>query len=152
MEGNELGAAFGLQQLKNLKDNIKVRRLNFQKQISFFKKYKDYFINPKETPGIESGWLAFPILINSKAPFSRKEFQIFLESNNIQTRVVFTGNILKQPMSKHFKKKILDEGYPNADNIMKNGVLLPIHHGMTDEMFKKLHGVIEIFLNKKISN
>ena len=150
LEGNELGAAFGLQQLKSLSNNIKIRRLNYNKQISFFEKYKDFFINPEETPGVKSGWLAFPILIKPNAPFSRKEFQIFLEKNNIQTRVIFTGNILKQPMSKSFNKKVLKAGYPNADYIMKYGVLLPLHHGMTNKMFKRLQEVIETFLKKLI--
>tara|TARA_B100001057_G_scaffold493236_1_gene587269 strand:+ start:348 stop:1553 length:1206 start_codon:yes stop_codon:yes gene_type:complete len=150
LEGNEVGAAFGLEQLKSLKNNIKIRRNNFNKQVSFFENYKDFFINPVETPDVLTGWLAFPILIKKHSPFKRKDFQIFLEKNNIQTRVIFTGNILKQPMSKNIRKKVSKAGYPNADYVMESGVLLPLHHGMTKDMFSRLHSVIESFVMKYI--
>ena len=73
--------------------------------VIFFSKYQNYFDNPEETPNCYTGWLAFPILIKKEAPFSRKQFQIYLEERNIQTRVVFTGNILRQPMCKNIKKE-----------------------------------------------
>ena len=146
LEGNEVGASFGLVQLKNLDENIKTRRRNFEKQCNFFSKYQNYFDNPEETPNCYTGWLAFPILIKKEAPFSRKQFQIYLEERNIQTRVVFTGNILRQPMCKNIKKRELEEGYPNADAIMERGVLLPVHHGLTAEMFNKLHVTIDSFI------
>tara|TARA_B100000989_G_scaffold289474_1_gene261379 strand:+ start:28 stop:1230 length:1203 start_codon:yes stop_codon:yes gene_type:complete len=145
LEGNELGAAFGLAQLKKLKDNISTRQRNFKRQCDFFSSYNDIFINPQETNLSNTAWLAFPVLINQRANFSRKEFQIFLEERNIQTRVVFTGNITRQPMSKEFSYKKNHE-FVNADNVMKNGVLLPVHHGLTDEMFARLHKTIEDFI------
>ena len=145
LEGNELGAAFGLAQLKKLQDNILTRQRNFKRQCDFFSSYNDIFTNPQETNLSNTAWLAFPILINEKAHFSRKEFQIYLEERNIQTRVVFTGNITRQPMSKEFFYKKNHE-FINADNVMKNGVLLPVHHGLTDEMFVRLHKTIEDFI------
>ena len=86
-----------LTQLKKLTDNIKVRQLNFKRQVDFFSKYPQFFINPEETELSETAWLAFPIQLKENTPFSRKEFMIFLEKRNIQTRVVFTGNINRQP-------------------------------------------------------
>ena len=85
---------------KSLKKNIQIRKSNFKKQYKFFNKYKNYFTNPEEIKNSSTAWLAYPILINKNAPFSRKDFQIYLEKRNIQTRVVFTGNILRQPMMK----------------------------------------------------
>ena len=148
LEGSEIGAAFGLVQLKNLKKNIKIRQSNFIRQCNFFKKHNKFFTNPQELKNAKTAWLAFPILINKDAPFTRKDFQIYLEKRNIQTRVVFTGNILRQPMMKDvlYKGKIKD--LPNSDNVMKYGVLLPIHHGMTDSMFKRLHKTINEFIKE----
>lgn len=146
VEGNEVGAAFGLTQLEKLDKNISIRQTNFQRQCDFFSLHKQFFINPDETPGSNTAWLAFPVLLKRDAPFTRKEFQIYLEKRNIQTRVVFTGNITKQPMSKEFKYGGMGD-YPNADNVMKNGVLLPCHHGLTDDMFNRLHETIEDFLS-----
>ena len=150
LEGNELGASFGLVQLEKLENNIKIRQENFKKQLEFFNKYSDFFIVPEETVGCDTAWLAFPIQLKSDSPFSRKEFQIFLEKRNIQTRVVFTGNINRQPGFININKRLNKQGYPNADYVMKYGVLLPLHHGLTTEMFSKLHSSVELFLSKYI--
>jgi CDP-6-deoxy-D-xylo-4-hexulose-3-dehydrase len=135
-----------MEQLKKLQGNIAIRKENFDKQCDFFDKYKNYFSNPIERDNINTAWLAFPILINKNAPFSRKEFQIYLEKRNIQTRVVFTGNIIRQPMMKGVKYKVVDNGYPNSDAVMERGVLLPLHHGLTANMFERLHNTISEFL------
>jgi CDP-6-deoxy-D-xylo-4-hexulose-3-dehydrase len=142
-----MGAAFGLAQLKNLDENIQTRQKNFLKQCEFFDQHKNYFSNPIETEKSNTAWLAFPILINDTAPFKRKDLQIFLEKENIQTRVVFTGNILRQPMMKNIKYKSSELGYPNADAVMARGVLLPVHHGLTNNMFERLHQTIEKFIS-----
>ena len=147
LEGSEIGAAFGLEQLKSLKENIKIRQRNFEIQSKFFKNLEEYFQVPIENPESNTAWLALPILIKEKAPFSRREFQIYLEKRKIQTRVVFTGNILRQPMMKNIEKKVIKNGVPNSDAVMERGVLLPLHHGMTDSMFDRLHSVINEFVN-----
>jgi CDP-6-deoxy-D-xylo-4-hexulose-3-dehydrase len=149
LEGNELGAAFGLAQLKKLKRNIEIRERNFKIQHKFFDQHNKFFSNPVQTTNSSTAWLAYPVLINEEASFSRKEFQIFLEKRNIQTRVVFTGNILRQPMMKGYKFKVNSEGYPNSDAVMRRGVLLPIHHGMKNSMFERLHETIEEFLKNR---
>tara|TARA_Y100001968_G_C19445484_1_gene765144 strand:+ start:1480 stop:2682 length:1203 start_codon:yes stop_codon:yes gene_type:complete len=147
LEGNELGAAFGLAQLKKLSENIRIRKINFERQCKFFNTFSEYFLNPVVTPGANTAWLAFPILIKKNAPFSRKQFQIFLEERQIQTRVVFTGNILRQPMCKDIKYRVTNQGLSNADEVMERGVLLPVHHGLTDQMFERLHSTIADFIN-----
>ena len=126
-------------QLKKLNENILTRQENFKLQNKFFKTLGNYFSLPIENSESRNSLVGISILIKENAPFSRKEFQIYLEKNNIQTRVVFTGNILRQPMCSNINKIIKKDGYPNADLIMKNGVLLPLHHGMTEKMFRRLH-------------
>mgnify|MGYP001292838166 CR=1 FL=1 len=148
LEGSEIGAAFGLAQLKKLENNIKIRQQNFRKQVKFFEKLKTYFINPLETEGANTAWLAFPIIIKEDAPFSRRDFQIYLEERDIQTRVVFTGNITRQPMLRSIDFVVTNEGLINSDIIMERGVLLPLHHGMKESMFNRLHETIIEFLSK----
>ncbi len=148
LEGSEIGAAFGLAQLKKLQSNIKIRQKNFLLQCKFFNKYKEFFSVPIENEDVSTAWLAFPVLIKKGAPFTRKQLQIYLEKNNIQTRVVFTGNILRQPMCRDIKKRITEFGLRNSDDVMERGILLPLHHGMTHLMFERLHYSIESFLNK----
>ena len=148
LEPSELGAAFGLVQLKKLKQNLIKRERNFNLHTKFLKKYHKYFILPKQLPGSRSGWLAYPITITEKAPFSRTQMQIFLEKKNIQTRVVFTGNILRQPGFRKIKCKKDKQGYPEADKVMKKGILLACHHGLTTKMIKHIHNSIDEFIKK----
>ena len=146
LEPSELGAAFGLVQLKKLKTNLRKREINFNLHTKYLKKYSKYFILPKQLPKSRSGWLAYPITITNNAPFSRTQMQIFLEKKNIQTRVVFTGNILRQPGFKNIKAKRNKNGYPEADKVMKNGILIACHHGLTKKMISHIHNSIDEFL------
>jgi len=148
LEGSEIGAAFGLAQLEDLSENIKIRQENFQKQTRFFNKYEDFIVTPQQTKNSESAWLAYPIIIKQESPFSRRDFQIYLEKRNIQTRTVFSGNITRQPGFKNITMKISKDGLENADNIMKGGVLLACHHGLTGEMLAHMHEVCQTFFKK----
>ena len=153
LEPSEMGAAFGLVQLDKLDYNLKKREQNFNSHSKFLEKYEKYFILPKQLPGSRSGWLAYPVTIRKNAPFTRTEMQIFLEKRNIQTRVVFTGNIIRQPGFKNIKMKKNKKGYPEADKVMRNGILLACHHGLNKKMIKHIHKSIDMFLkSKKISN
>ena len=51
-------------------------------------------------------------------------------------------------MCKNIKKRVSKNGYANSDNVMRSGVLLPVHHGMTEEMFEKFFYIIELFFEK----
>ena len=150
LEPSELGAAFGLVQLKKLNFNLNKRQKNFNTHTKFLKKYNKYFILPKQLPGSKSGWLAYPITIKNDAPFSRTQMQIFLEKRNIQTRVVFTGNILRQPGFKNIKMKKDKKGYPEADKVMKNGILIACHHGLNNKMIYHIHKSIDKFISSKV--
>lgn len=148
LEGSEIGAAFGLKQLEDLESNIAIRKRNFKKQTDFFNNYSDFFIVPKQTPHSESAWLAYPILIKDNKLFSRREFQIFLEKRDIQTRVVFTGNITRQPGFENKPHRISSK-LTNSDKVMTDGVLLACHHGLNDEMFDHMHETISDFIKSK---
>ena len=77
--------------------------------------------------------------------------QIFLEKRNIQTRVVFTGNILRQPGFRKIKAKKVKAGYPEADHVMKSGILIGCHQGMTKKMMYHLKNSIKLFILSKCS-
>ena len=151
LEPSELGAAFGLVQLKKLRKNIKAREKNFKIHNRFFKKYEKFFILPRQLINSKSGWLAYPLTVKKNSHFNRRELQIFLEKRNIQTRVVFTGNILRQPGFKNIKRIETKGGYPESDNVMKNGILIACHHGLNKKMLDHLHGSVEKFMKFKIN-
>ncbi len=145
LEPNEAGAAFGLVQLKKLEANIALRETNFATQMAFFKNYAEWFILPQQLENCRTGWLAFPLTVKDTAPFTRTDMQIFLENRNIQTRTVFTGNILRQPGFKNIECKRAPEGYLNADQVMRGGILMACHHGITSEMMAHIHHSFEAF-------
>lgn len=139
LEPSELGAAFGLVQLAKLDNNIKKRKEIFDLHLNFFSAYSDWFIFPKQLPDVKTAWLAFPLIVKDNAPFSRKDLQIFLENRHIQTRAIFTGNILRQPGFKRILRRESERGYPHADQIMRGGILIGSHHGMTDDMIQHIY-------------
>lgn len=148
LEPSEISAAFALIQLSKLKENIKKRIENFNYHINFFKRYTDFFILPETLRNVVTPWLAFAIVIKDSAPFSRRELQIFLEKNNIQTRVVFTGNILRQPCMKKTKLKINPNNFPQADLVMRGGILLGCHQGLDKKDLDYLHKKVSKFIGK----
>ena len=148
LEPSEISAAFALVQFNKLDHNIKARQLNFEKHTKFFQQYDEFFMLPKQNPNAETGWLAYPMIVKDDAPFNRTELQIFLEKRNIQTRVVFTGNILRQPGYKDIDCIGKADDFINADNVMRGGILLALHHGLTDEMVNHVHSSCDIFLKE----
>jgi CDP-6-deoxy-D-xylo-4-hexulose-3-dehydrase len=150
VEPSEMGAAFGLEQLRNLQKNINARIKWFDKQLAFFKTYEQWFILPKQLKDSRTGWLAFPTIVRDDAPFTRTELQIFLEKRNIQTRTIFTGNILRQPGFKDIECK-KNASYANADQVMRGGILLACHHGLTTEMLKHVHDSCKLFFEQFLS-
>jgi len=132
IEPSELGAAFGNIQLDDLAHNIDTRTENYRRMRDFFSQYEEHFILPKQLPDSRTGWLAFATTVRESAPFIRRDMQIFLEKRNIQTRTVFTGNILRQPGFKNYEHKAAAGGYPEADKVMRGGMLLACHHGLND--------------------
>ena len=127
---SEISATFAIEQIKKLKDNIKIRNKNFDYLKDFFNNYNDLFNLPEQYKNVKTPWLAFPLVIKENKYFNRKEMQIYFEKNNIQTRTIFTGNILKQPVMKNRKYKKHPKCDAIADNVMKNGMLLGCHQGM----------------------
>ncbi len=145
---SEISAAFALEQLKKLRLNLKIRKQNFQILLSFFNKFKEYFEVPRLQKNIQTGWLAFPLLIKKNSFFDRTDFQIFLEKNNIQTRTIFTGNILKQPIMKKQNYKKHPKAELNSTEIMINGVLIGCHQGLTIRDLDYIKKIVTKFLNK----
>jgi CDP-6-deoxy-D-xylo-4-hexulose-3-dehydrase len=128
---SEISAAFAIEQIKKLRNNISLREKNFKFLKDFFKKYSKYFKLPETYEGVKTPWLAFPLVIKTNKRFNRRQMQIFYEKNNVQTRTIFTGNILKQPIMKNLYYKSHKKTAAVADDVMRNGILLGCHQGLT---------------------
>jgi CDP-6-deoxy-D-xylo-4-hexulose-3-dehydrase len=116
-KSSEMNAAFGLVQLERFKTFEGIRRANVERYIKNLKGVGDLVI-PDDS--IKPNWLAIPLQTEK-----RYELLNFLESNNIQTRVTFAGNVTRHPVYREYLQE-----FKNSDTIMKNGFLLGAHHGM----------------------
>ena len=143
----EISAAFGLVQLKKLNGFADIRQKNFETLNSFFSNQK-FFKLPKQLPQVKTSWLAFPLTINSDAPFSRIEIVKYLESHGIQTRPVFTGNVLRQPAFEKINYKNIGKEYDVANNIMKNSFLIGCNHGLNEKHLEIIKTTFQLFLDK----
>lgn len=132
-EPSELGAAFGLEQLKKLPANRVRRQRNFELYSEFFAEHADRLVPPRQTADLETAWLCYPLTIAPEAGFERSELQEFLDRHEIDTRTVWTGNVTRQPMMAGRPSRVPSDGLPRADEIMARGVVLPCNHGMGDE-------------------
>jgi CDP-6-deoxy-D-xylo-4-hexulose-3-dehydrase len=124
---------------------LKKRRAVSDAQLSFFDRYPDWLELPEQNPDADMAWFAFPMIVKEHAPFTRRDVQIFFEQRNIQTRVVWTGNITRQPGFRNIKMRKYPGGLPNADRVMERGFLIASHHGVTDEMLAHMHQSFEDF-------
>jgi CDP-6-deoxy-D-xylo-4-hexulose-3-dehydrase len=145
-EPSELSAAFGLVQLDKLADNLGRRQRNFQLTSEHFARWPRLFTLPRLTAGVETGWHMFPVIINPESGIRRGELQRWLEGRGVDTRMVWTGNVTRQPAFRDVAQRQPQAGMPNADRVMEFGLVLPNHHGMDDEDCHYIGECIDAFV------
>jgi CDP-6-deoxy-D-xylo-4-hexulose-3-dehydrase len=146
-EPSEMGAAFGLVQLDKLDANRLRRQRNFELYTAFFSRHADRFVLPRQLPEVDTAWLCYPLTIRPGAGFDRGDVQAFLETRQIDTRTVWTGNAARQPMLRGVAPRLPDDGLPVSDAIMAAGFVLPCNHGMEDTHIEYVTGCFEEFLS-----
>jgi len=143
----DLQAAIGLAQLKKLPFFIKKRRENFEILYKFFKNYQNYFILPKTEKNAEPCWFGFPLLVKENAPFTRNEIVQYLEENKIATRMLFGGNLTRQPAYQNVKYRIFDS-LKNTDLVMNNLFWIGVYPGIKKEMLNYTTECFKKFFKK----
>ena len=146
-EPSEVGAAFGLEQLKKLPGNRARRQRNFALYSEFFAEHADRMAPPRQTDDLETAWLCYPFTIVPGAGFERSELQQFLDGQGIDTRTVWTGNATRQPMMTGKSFRVPASGLSNSDRIMEGGVVLPCNHGMDDAHINFVIDRLQAFLD-----
>ncbi|CAM9354650.1 unnamed protein product [Discosporangium mesarthrocarpum] len=144
-EPSELSAAFGCVQMRKLPDNLARRQRNFALLTKILAKRPDTFVLPRITPGIETAWHMYPFLIRPDSGVRRGEFQQHMESNGIDTRMVWSGNVARQPAFRDKPHRIAPGGLGNCDRVMEQGLILPSNHGIDDEGIAYMGETIEAF-------
>jgi CDP-4-dehydro-6-deoxyglucose reductase, E1 len=153
-EPSELSAAFGLVQLDKLAGNLERRQRNFEITSSYFARWPELFTLPRLTDGVETGWHMFPILINAESGINRSELQQWMESRGVDTRMVWTGNVTRQPMLRGKTYRVPGGGLPNSDHVMEHGLILPNSHSLNDDdchyIGECLGEFVEVKVNTKV--
>jgi CDP-6-deoxy-D-xylo-4-hexulose-3-dehydrase len=145
-EPSELSAAFGLAQLEKLTENLARRKRNFDRLIEGFTQRPDVFDLPRTTEGVDTAWHMFPVVIRPESGVHRSEFQGHMERHGIDTRMVWTGNVTRQPAFASVEWRLPAAGLPNADRVMRHGLVLPSHHGLDDGDVDYIWATAEEFL------
>ena len=143
---SEISAAFALVQASKLEQNIAQRINNFNRLQKIFGEFPDFFMTPEKLENSRSPWLAYPFTIIENTKFTRSDFQIYLEKNEIQTRTVFTGNALRHPAFSNVESVKCNEGYPESDRVMRNGVLIGLHNGLTENHLDYIETTVKNFI------
>lgn len=141
----EFQAAMGLEQLKRLPEFIDKRNANFKRLREFFSEYSEWFILPRALPRAEPAWFAFPLTLTENAPFKRGALLSFLEKNNVEARLLFAGDITRQPAYAEIKFRIAGK-LDNCEKILKNSFFLGVYPGIDEERMAYELDVLERFL------
>lgn len=129
----DMQAALGLAQLKKLPDFINTRKKNFEKLKMGLSHLQNKIILPEPTPGSNPSWFGFLITLKANAGISRNEIISKLTDVNIGTRLLFAGDIRKQPYFKNVNFRCVGD-LPNTENILNNTFWIGVTPMITDEM------------------
>jgi CDP-6-deoxy-D-xylo-4-hexulose-3-dehydrase len=143
----ELQGAFGLEQLKKLDQFNRKRRENFRSIVKAMKDYENLLILPESEKNSNPSWFAIPFTVRENAGFSRDEIVAWLEKYNIETRPLFTGNIIRQPAYRKIKCRIVGE-LKNSDIVTTNSFFVGCYPGITEEMREYMISKLSEFLDR----
>lgn len=143
----DMQAAIGMSQLEKLPAFIAARRRNFDHLYQALLPLQDMLILPESTPQAEPSWFGFPIAVREDAPFRRDEIIRELESKRIGTRLLFGGNLVRQPAYKDVEYRVVGD-LKNTDFVMRNVFWIGLYPGLTEEMLDYTADVIAGFVHK----
>lgn len=143
----DMQAAVGMAQLEKLPSFIQKRKENFTKIKNELSKHEEFLIMPEATKNSDPSWFGFPITVKENDKFSRNDLTMYLEKNMIMTRLLFAGNVTKQPAYLDIECRIIGD-LKNTDYIMNNTFFIGVYPGINDEQVKYIAKVFENFFKE----
>jgi CDP-4-dehydro-6-deoxyglucose reductase, E1 len=147
LKATDLQAAIGVSQLKKLPHFIELRRRNFELLYAGLKRWEEFFILPQATPGSSPSWFGFLLSVRESAPFSRQQIIEHLESKKVATRLLFGGNLLRQPAYLRVARRAIGE-LAQSDRVMNNTFWIGVYPGLTAEMIAYVIDVFDRWLER----
>ena len=149
----EMQAAVGCAQLAKLPSFIQARRQNWRRLREGLAAVEDVLLLPEATADTEPSWFGFLLTVQEYAPFTRDELVMHLERNQIQTRMLFAGNLIKHPCFDEMRQR--GAGYrvigelPQTDRIMHRTFGIGLYPGMSEAMLAYMVSVILDYVRRK---
>jgi CDP-4-dehydro-6-deoxyglucose reductase, E1 len=133
LKATDMQAALGLSQIGKLEHFIARRKGNFAYLRKAFEPLQEFLILPEATPNADPSWFGFPIGVKTNAPFTRDQLTRALEAKKIGTRLLFAGNLLRQPAYEGWEHRVVGD-LKNTDFVMNQVFWIGVFPGLTHEM------------------
>ena len=141
----DMQAAIGCAQLAKLDAFVAQRKANFARLRSLLQPFEHRLILPRATPHAEPSWFAFPITVRPDAGFSRNDLTRFMEERKIETRNLFSGNLLRHPAFENIAHRVVGD-LRNSDLITTNTFFIGVYPGLTGSPLEYMAAVMAEFL------
>lgn len=145
LKATDMQAAVGVSQIKKLNAFIEKRRANFNYLKENLMAMQEYFILPEATPNSNPSWFGFPIFVRKDAPYTRNDLVRWLEARKVGTRLLFGGNLIRQPAYRNQNYRIIGD-LKQSDDVMRRVFWIGVYPGLTRPM---LDYVIETIYEAK---
>jgi len=148
MKATDMQAAIGVAQLKKLPGFIATRRRNWQYLYDRLKLLEEFFILPQATEHSEPSWFGFALTIRETAPFTRHDLVEFLQHRKIDTRLLFSGNLTRQPAYRDTHHRIVGT-LANTDRVTEDALWVGVYPGLTQAMLEHMAESFEAFVRER---
>ena len=145
LKATDMQAALGVSQIAKLPLFVERRKENFKYLRAKLEPLADVLMLPEATPGSDPSWFGFPLSVREDAPFKRDQLTRALEMNKIGTRLIFAGNLLRQPAYEGWEYRVVGE-MTNTDFVMNQSFWIGTFPGLTTEMLDFIAKVITDFV------